>query len=155
MTLCIKHNMVRMGKHSFRQLKIKGTRGPYNKSNNLTDKQKREHKIKHMQVYLRRIEQVGESLIPDLIKNFYNYLIKISYRDIANFIKIQLRIQLAILIKAYRNEYSIQEYINTENFIKKKIAELVDTDQVFSIFEIPKNTSKTIIEDIFENYKSL
>ena len=155
MTLCIKHNMVGMGKHSFRQLKIKGTRGPYNKSNNLTDKQKKEHKIKHMQVYLRRIEQVDELLMPDLIKNFYKYLIKSKYKDIANFVKTQLRTQLAILIKAFRNEYSVQEYINTENLIKKKIAELVNTDQAFSTFNIPRNTSKTIIRDILENYKSL
>ena len=146
---------LKMGKHSFRQLKIKGTRGPYNKSNDLTDKQKREHKIKHMQVYLRRIEQVAELFMPNLIEKFYKYLIKSNYKGIANFIKIQLKTQIAILIKAYRNEYSVEEYINTENLIKKKITELVNADQAFSAFGIPRTTSETIIKDILDNFKKL
>ena len=144
-----------MGKHSFHQLKLKGTRKPYKRNLNLSVEEKTEHKIKHMQVYKRKIDNEEIKNLPNLIQKLYLYLIKIKIEKIDIFIKKQIIAQINILINAYRHGYTFEEYINTENLIKKKIAELVNTDQVFSTFDIPRNTSKTIIKDILDNYKSL
>ena len=146
-----------MGKHSFRQLKIKGTRKPYQKSSTISEENKKLHRIKHLQKYQRTIEKSSLTTLPHIIQNLYSYLAKKRFINIETFIKEHIHSQINIFIKAYRNNYNPHDYLRIENQIKKEIAKNFNTLPLITIkqsFKLPLDTPDVILENILRDFET-
>lgn len=104
-----------MGKHRYRQLKLKGTRKP-NKPNQVPDeKTAREHKIKHLQRYQTKIQNANNEDFLKLVNSLYSYFLNKSIVSDTQFLKRILINQLSIIINAYRKQYNPNEFETVRN----------------------------------------
>lgn len=119
-----------MGQHRYRQLKLKGTLKPYKHKEQLTKKDIKNNKIKHLQRYQGKILKSEIENLPALASDLYSYLIKKSIITDERFIKNELITQINMIIDAYKHTYNPMECREIEKELLKQLTKNYDKNTI-------------------------
>lgn len=110
-----------MGRHSFRQLKVKGTRKVNSPRKDISESEKKQNKIKVLQRYRNTIENANIEELPKYINSFYSYIIKKEIISNDEYIKNELLSQIETIIDSYRNNYDSNEIFKIRYNLKEEL----------------------------------